>query len=79
MTYKITSNFEPEFICEICAFKCSKKGDYNRHLLTAKHQKRQNTYKNTSFTSNDKFYFCDCGKKYKHAQSLHNHKKSVES
>ena len=78
MTYKITSNFEPEFICELCAFKCSKKGDYNRHLLTAKHQKRQNTYKNTSFTSNDNFYFCDCGKKYKHAQSLNTHKKKCE-
>ena len=26
------------FYCEKCDFKCCKKGDYNRHVLTSKHQ-----------------------------------------
>ena len=36
------TNFTPEnaefFICESCDFKCCKKSDFNRHLLTSKHQ-----------------------------------------
>ena len=27
----------PKFNCEKCAFTCSKKGDWDRHLLTRKH------------------------------------------
>lgn len=76
MTYNFTSKNDSFFVCEFCNFKCSKKGDYNRHLLTAKHKNRQNTYKKTSITSYDKFFFCECGKKYKHNQSLYNHKKN---
>ena len=29
-----------EYICKECDFKCSKQSDYNRHLMTAKHQNR---------------------------------------
>ena len=58
------------FHCEKCDFKCYKKGDYNRHLQTIKHNTSKYLPKN--ITSN---FICDCGKKYKHRQSLYNHKK----
>ena len=28
----------PQIICETCMFKCSKQSDYNRHILTRKHE-----------------------------------------
>jgi hypothetical protein len=37
-----TSKTGPKFVCESCDFKCSKKGDYNRHILTVKHKKMYN-------------------------------------
>ena len=30
------------FICEKCNFKCNKKYNYNKHILTAKHNNQQN-------------------------------------
>jgi hypothetical protein len=39
METKTTSNLPSKFACEKCTFKCCKKGDMNRHLLTAKHKK----------------------------------------
>ena len=77
------------FYCKICDYKCYKKGNYVRHLLTAKHMKNDNTYKilqNTpqneqneqkpvqSDISNDLQHVCECGKSYKHRQSLNNHR-----
>ena len=64
MTYNFTSKNEQNFYCEFCNFKCIKKGDFNRHLNTAKHQKMENTYQKNIFTSNDKKFICDCGKSY---------------
>ena len=65
------------FICIHCHFKCSKKGDYSRHILTAKHKKNEmaNIVSShfTSITSNDKFV-CECGREYKHRSSLSKHR-----
>ena len=65
-----------KYICEACDFKCSKLSDYNRHVLTAKHEILTNTYINTYNypQKNAKAYSCECGKEYKHRQSLNNHK-----
>jgi len=64
------------FYCEECDFNCSKKSNYNKHINTRKHK---NTYKiliNTDILMpKNALFICDCGKKYKHRQSLHNHKK----
>ena len=66
-----------QYNCETCNFKCSNKYDYNRHIATRKHQILTNTYTNCdNKTSNT--YTCDCGKKYKHRQSLNNHKKKCQ-
>jgi hypothetical protein len=74
------TNLTPEnagvFICESCDFKCCKKSDFNRHLLTSKHQTTDKCLQNVSLihSTNQKKNVCYCGKEYKHRQSLHKHK-----
>ena len=63
-------------ICDVCHFKCSKPSDYNRHLMTAKHQILTNTY--NLVQKNAKAFTCECGKEYKHRQSLNNHKRKCQ-
>ena len=72
-----------KYICECCDFKCSKRSDYNRHLLTAKHKRTytdlHQTYNQTYIPENKKYtktYVCDCGIAYKHRQSLNKHKRT---
>ena len=67
-----TSKTSSKFICNICTFKCSKKGDYNRHLMTAKHINLTNP--NNKNSNKNKTYGCICGKTYKHLSTLCNHK-----
>jgi hypothetical protein len=67
---------QQKFLCEICDFKCCKQRDYDRHLLTSKHKKRQNpTCIGGNPTSTEKTYGCNCGKIYKHSSTLYTHKK----
>ena len=71
--------------CIICDLKCSKKGDYMRHILTAKHLKNAK-----KMTNDDKmmtnlhqitpnyikpYFECDCGKEYAYRRGLSFHKK----
>ena len=73
---QMTSNKTPKnakkFYCVKCDFVCSKKSEYNRHISTAKHKILTNTSEKTPKNAE---YVCDCGKQYKHRQSLNNHKK----
>ena len=59
--------------CKCCNYNTYKKGDYGRHIQTGKH-KNNELLVNISETST-KSYICECGKTYKHNQSLYNHKK----
>mgnify|MGYP006083042573 CR=1 FL=1 len=61
------------FHCEFCDFSCCKKSNYNFHISTLKHKIRTNT--NEKMPKNARAYNCECGKIYKHASSLWNHKK----
>ena len=72
---KNTSKNIDKFVCVICDFTCSKKGDYNRHLTTRKHIKLTDklTLAANGITS-DK-YFCNCGSFFSHKSSLSRHKK----
>jgi len=45
---KNTSNINSNFVCEYCNFRCSKKGDYNRHIITRKHKLMCNETQKTS-------------------------------
>ena len=58
------------FYCEKCHYGCSKRGDYNKHLVSKKHNATK-CYKNA--TSNS--HICNCGKEYKHTSSFYRHKK----
>ena len=51
--------------CEKCNFVAKTSRDYNRHILTKKHQLRIN---------DEAKYKCLCGKTYKSAQSLYQHR-----
>ena len=62
-----------KFVCQVCDFKCSKKGDYKRHIDSKKHKKVANQQNTTELQPN--LHHCDCGKTYTHRGSLHNHKK----
>lgn len=74
-----TNYFTPitpiNFVCEYCDFICSKKSDMDRHNSTRKHKRLTTTNKKTPKTD-DIFYDCICGKKYKHISSLCKHKKT---
>jgi hypothetical protein len=73
-TFLMPKNAEKcrEYFCKTCDFKCSKKSNYEKHLLTKKH----NTTNTTKIQpKNAEYYKCDCGKEYKYRGSLHNHKK----
>jgi hypothetical protein len=63
-----------KFCCDHCDFKCSKKSEFERHLDTRKHKILTNPDTIISKKTPTKF-LCDCGKEYKHRQSLFFHKK----
>ena len=73
LTKKMPKNAE-KYYCIDCDFACSKKSNYDKHILTRKHKILTNTYKKMP-DENEQIYECECGKTYKHRQSLYTHKK----
>ena len=78
-----TSNYSQNFVCQSCDFKCCKSGDWNRHILTAKHQKQALSNKNSDksdhiyIKSANKTYVCEnCDKEYKSRNGIWWHKKT---
>jgi hypothetical protein len=70
-----TSHVNDNFRCESCDFKCRKKGDMNRHLLTIKHKKMYNVTNGDIFLHKN-INKCDvCFKIYKSRNGLWCHKK----
>lgn len=67
------------FHCIICDYLACDKYNFNRHLTTRKHKILTNTYQNEEKGGllNNGFN-CDCGKIYKHKQSLYTHKKNCK-
>ena len=67
--------------CKLCYFKCSKQSDYDRHIMTSKHQNATKLLQNaTYFTQKNAInYVCDkCCKNFKHSSSLYRHKKNCQ-
>jgi hypothetical protein len=58
-----------KFCCISCDFKSSKYSNYQRHLMTRRHQNHLNG------TDTRKFNCDNCGKAYKHSATLYSHKK----
>ena len=65
-----------DFCCNICDFISFNKKDYERHLATDKHKMLTNVDMKTP--KNPKPFQCECGKQYKHRQSLSVHKKKCK-
>tara|TARA_B100000965_G_scaffold108070_1_gene89314 strand:+ start:202 stop:1065 length:864 start_codon:yes stop_codon:yes gene_type:complete len=75
LTQKTPKN-PKDFFCKNCDFISSNKKDYDRHLATDKHKMLTNVDKKTP--KNPKPFQCECGKQYKHRQSLSVHKKKCK-
>ena len=73
---KKTSKNIKNFCCEICDFKCSKKGDWNRHILTPKHI---NLTESNASCDKKNIYTCSiCYKNYSSRNGLWNHAKKCK-
>lgn len=70
MTDEKSSKIPTKFNCIYCYYNTSSKKDYNKHLLTKKHKNTANA----AALSETPQHICQCGKIYKHRQSLFNHK-----
>ena len=67
-----------KFVCNNCDYACCNKYDYNKHLITRKHQ-MNNTDKETSQEVAYKFLCSECCNRYKYQSGLCKHKKQCKS
>ncbi len=75
MTDKKMPNNATKFVCEICNVICCKNSNYKIHLLTKKHKNTANA----AALAETPQHICQCGKIYKHRQSLFNHKQKCNA
>jgi len=74
-----------KYSCSNCNYKCNSIGHWNQHLNTLKHSNNKlenNKLENNKLENNKSSYnyeSCQCGKKFKHRQSLFKHKKYCNS
>ncbi len=62
-----------EYTCKLCNYKTRNKNNFQKHLLTRKHE---NTTKyNEKLQNIAEQYICECGKSYPYRASLYNHRK----
>jgi len=71
-----TSKNISKFCCEICDFKCSKKGDWDRHMMRPKHINL--THSNASCDKKNIYTCQDCNKNYISRNGLWNHSKKCK-
>jgi hypothetical protein len=75
---QITSKSAENMHCQICDFKCSKKGDWTRHISTRKHLNRTN--ENIIHAKNIIPFTCThCNKCYKARNSLWYHQQKCQT
>ncbi len=68
-----TQKVPAKFNCEKCDYHTNKLSQWTRHINTPKHVRFTDVNKKSS---EKKFYFCDCGRKYNYRQSLCRHRKN---
>ena len=71
-----SSDNSDSYECKNCNYITKRKSQYDRHLITRKHQIRTNT--NKIVPNSSKVYQCGCNKMFKHASSLWNHKQKCK-
>jgi hypothetical protein len=75
-TYRKVEKNRKSYECKNCDYITYKKYDYTKHLSTDKHRILIDTDEKVEKVEKvEKKYLCDCGRSYKHSQSLYNHKK----
>ena len=69
------------FVCECCDYTTSRKSQFDRHLSTDKHKKRENETNETDLKQeSSKKFVCFCNKSFKSRTSLWRHKnKCIEA
>jgi hypothetical protein len=82
-TQKASKNIR-NFVCDVCDYSCSKKGDWNRHILRPKHIKltnmiQQDTENGAKDANALNQYICNCGNTYRHHSGLWRHKKKCNN
>ena len=66
--------------CSNCKYITANKKDFSKHILTSKHLRlTQYLQVIPEIPTAEKIFLCDCGKAYKHRQSLYTHKKKCYS
>jgi hypothetical protein len=70
LTKKVPKSSEI-YKCDICGFANVRKSQYERHINTRKHK----ILTSIDEKGSSALYVCECGKSYKHRQSLFTHKK----
>ena len=87
MVHMVTKNSEKvvnKYYCEKCDYTCRRKYDYDKHILTRKHNRVLNGNKKVVKVvkvvnkETSKLYHCICGKEYMHSPGLSRHKKICE-
>ena len=68
-----------KYHCETCDFNCCKKTNYEKHLLTIKHSRKQTGNKETEINAENTLHECSCGKTYKNRDGLWKHKKKCDT
>ena len=68
-----SENSSLKYNCESCYYFTNSKGDFNKHLLSAKHIKMSKGYDEPT-----KIHKCSCGKEFKYRQGLSRHKKTCK-
>jgi hypothetical protein len=65
-------------ICNLCHFVCSKKSDWDRHILRPKHIRNTQESINDIKKAEKNAYTCNCGKNYKYYSGLWKHSKTCD-
>jgi hypothetical protein len=72
-------NLKNNFVCKCCDYKTTNKKDFNKHLSTDKHNKRDKSTKFNETPPNPKLFDCKCGKAYKERSGLWRHKQKCNN
>lgn len=77
MDYKKCQKNAENFYCETCDFHCSKQSNWEKHVITSKHQKSYiGLQKMPKKCRKNAAFVCVCGNNYKYRQGLYKHRKA---
>ena len=76
MVNNLVQESSKKFCCKNCNYYTSRKSQYDRHLLTLKHEKITNDNNLEQKVPNE--FICECGKKYNYLSGLSRHRKTCK-